>query len=236
MPTANNSILLVNMMFVQFRIQSFSFLICISLDTEYFCHIHWWIRTPQKLYEITLQFLQRIKTQLLAQHFQSDQNAQKKGKHPVSDEDRFQNIQDKDLEVLRTNLQNHNTSKANNKCEKVYIAYLRGKEELKETNLDYWLWEVKDLNYWLSKFWFELRTVDGDYYRVSTLKHLHYGMKRLLRNYGHGYDITKSESFVHSQSAFSDTCKMLKKLGYGYVESYKEIKPQGMVFLSKNSV
>ena len=53
--------------------------------------------------------------------------------------------------------------------------------------------KLKDLNYWLSKFWFEVRTAEENYYRVSSLEHLHYGIKRLLKNYSHEYDITKSE-------------------------------------------
>lgn len=151
----------------------------------------------------------------------------KKAKNTVPEAEHFQNLNDNDLEELRLGLKNKNTTKSEQKCEKVLMAYLCSKPELKDTNLDYWLWEVKDLNYWLSKFWFEVRTAEGNYYRVSSLEHLHYGIKRLLKNYSHEYDITKSESFCKSQKAFSDACKMLKQLGFGYVESYKEIKPTG---------
>ena len=89
-------------------------------------------------------------------------------------EDRFAEITDNELKQLMDELDNKNTKKADKKCEKQWMTYLSTTTDVPQG--DYWLWN-EQLNYWLSKFWFEVRTQEGDRYRVSSLEHLHYGMK-----------------------------------------------------------
>ena len=104
--------------------------------------------------------------------------------------------------------------------------HLSTKPELNQ-NYDYWLWDEEKINKYLGKFWFEVKTQDGDYYRVSTLEHLHYGLNRCLKRKGHAYNILKSPQFKHLQEQLVYAWKHLKSLGYGYIELYKEIKPAG---------
>ena len=151
----------------------------------------------------------------------------KKNKTAVPIEQRFVEISDNELQHLMDELDNKNTKKAGKKCEKQWLNYLSTEENVPDG--DYWLWDEETLNYWLSKYWFEVRTQEGDRYRVSSLEHTHYGMKRLLQRKGHAYGITKSESFSESQKAYQKACKQLKTLGYRYVESYKEENPKASI-------
>ena len=88
--------------------------------------------------------------------------------------------------------------------------------------------EEKELDQILSKFWFEVRTQEGEHYKVSSLKNLHYGINRVLHNKGHEFDIVHGSSFKQSRKDFTDACAELKALGFGYRVPYKEIKPKGM--------
>ena len=109
-------------------------------------------------------------------------------------------------------------------CERLFVFYL---STLDVEHLDYWLHDEKTLDKILSKFWFEVKTCEGKPYRVSTLKHMRYGINRNLKRRGHEYGIVKSTQFKKSQEKFLKACDLLKAKGYGYVEHYKEIKPKG---------
>ena len=112
----------------------------------------------------------------------------KKGVKILLPESRFTNYEDDELTKLCATLDNENTKKADTKCEKSWLTYLSTKTEL-NGDLDYWLWDEEKLNKYLRKFWFEVKTQDMDYYRVSTLEHLHYGLNRCLKRKGHAYDM-----------------------------------------------
>ena len=149
---------------------------------------------------------------------------------------RFDEINDQDLQQLREDLKNPNTVKSDKKAEKIFVEYLKVRwSELAQC--DYWLHDEQTLDKVLCKFWFEVRQTKKDEvtkefkkYTVISLKHLRYAINRNLKRHGHEYDITRSESFTKSQVAFEDACRLLKKLGLGHVKHYDEIKPRGMYF------
>ena len=103
----------------------------------------------------------------------------------VLDEERFAFIDDAELEEKRQKLKNKITTKADCKTEKVFVKYL----SLKGLSTEYWLMEEKELNDILCKFWFEVRTAEGDYYKATSLGSLHYGINKMLHNRGHEYSI-----------------------------------------------
>ena len=136
----------------------------------------------------------------------------------------FKHISDDDLCNLLRELDKPNTKKADKRCEKAFLSYLSTLDSLE--HMDYWLYEEKTLDKILSKFWFDVKTVDGKPYRVSTLKPMRYWINRNLQQRGHEHDIITSSQFKWSQEKY-EACDYLKAKGYGYVEHYKEIKPKG---------
>ena len=120
--------------------------------------------------------------------------------------------------------ENQNTHKSDEKCEKIFTKYL---QQSGESDTNYWDWPLEKINGILSKFWFAACNVESNYYRVSTLKHIWYGLNRCFQRHGHGYDIITSNSYKDRQKSFKDACTNLKKLGYGYTQNYPEILPQG---------
>ena len=83
---------------------------------------------------------------------------------------------------------------------------------------DYCNYTNKDLNEVLEKFWFAAHNQKGDHYKVTSLKHIRYALKRILQRKN------KSES----QKLFKDACHELKKKDYGSIEHTEEIKPTSM--------
>ena len=102
------------------------------------------------------------------------------------------------------------------------MAYLKQKKPT-----DYWNYEEAELDKALGKFWFEAKTKKGEKYTASSLWHLRYGLNRGLNHCGNTYNIITLASFSDSQSKFNDACALLKSIGKGYVEHFKEIKPSG---------
>ena len=122
----------------------------------------------------------------------------KKGIKVLPPEERFASYGNDELTKLCATLVNPNRKKADAKCEKSWLTYLSTKTEL-NGDFDYWLWDEQKLNKYLGKFWFEVKTQDGDHYGVSTLEHLQYSINRCLKRRGHAYNILKSPQFKHSQ-------------------------------------
>ena len=137
----------------------------------------------------------------------------------------FKHISDDELYNMLQELDKPNTKKADKKCDRALTSYLTMLDNI--PSLEYWLFEPKELEKILCKFWFEVQTCDGKPYRVSTLKHMRYGINRNLKRKGHEYDIIKSPQFKNSQKKFFEACSLLKAKSYGYVDHYKEIKPKG---------
>ena len=142
----------------------------------------------------------------------------------ISEHERFGNVDDDFVKQMATAAENPNTRKSDEKSEKIFLNYLKNVNEHDE---NYWDYPVEKINTMLSRFWFAARNIEGDYYRVSSLKHIRYALNRCLQRCGHGYDIITFDAYKASQKSFKDACTNLKKLGYGFVENYPEITPNG---------
>lgn len=142
-------------------------------------------------------------------------------------ESRHVHYEDDEVEEMREDLKNGNTKKSNKKCEKIFREYIQERwpdlVEIAET----FQFDNNTLDKILCKMWFEVRQQNQDRYTVNSLKNLRYGINRVLKLYGFPHNIVKSEVFAKSQEAFDDACRQLKKLGYGVVKHYDEIKPKG---------
>lgn len=141
----------------------------------------------------------------------------------IPEEDRFNFIGDEDLKKKREDLKNDNTIKADKKAEKLFVMWLK----LRKAEEEYWTLDNKTLDEYLCKFWFEIRTVEGERYKTATLANFRYGINRCLKKRGRRIDIVHSPEFIKSQEAFADACRELKKLGFGVRVPYKAITPTG---------
>ena len=129
----------------------------------------------------------------------------------------FEDIDDDDLEGIIKNLENANSAKSDRKCEKIFVSDLIEKDK----DPQYWLYDEKESDKILGKFWFKVRQKKVTNTMPIALKILRCGLQRCLTKHGHEYNIIKSPFFSHSQKLFEDACKLLKKDGYGYITHYK---------------
>lgn len=143
---------------------------------------------------------------------------------------RHESIEDNRLEEIREGLKKQNTVKSDKKCDKIFVDYLQHRWIDKVPSLEYWTYDYALLDTILCKFWFEVRQKNKDRYTVNSLKHLRYALNRNMKKRGHKIDLLTSECFTQNQLAFDDASKLLKKIGYGYVKHYPEIKPSGKLF------
>ena len=146
-------------------------------------------------------------------------------KKKLEAKDRFKTLSEDELLQIKTKIKNPNIEKANKKAEHTFVEYLSTRPDIENTF--FWLYKPEKLDSILAKFGFEVKMTDGENYRVSSLKHLMYGLNRVLKKKGHEYDIMKSTQFMKSQEAFQQAIVNLKQMGYRYVVPYKEIKPKG---------
>ena len=120
-------------------------------------------------------------------------------------------------------MQNKNTKKSNKKAECCLHNYLRRKKMSDK----YWLLGEQELDQILSKFWFDVRTTDGEHYSLGSLESLRYGINCIFQEKGHEFDIVHGLAFKKSQKKFSEACTELKSVGKGIRIPYNAIKPAG---------
>ena len=116
------------------------------------------------------------------------------------------------MKLKRKKLENKNSSNAQKRANTAFQSFLREAGASEE----YHLFEEKELNDWLSKFWFGACTKDKenpDFYTVNLLKSFKYRLKRHFKKMGHEYDTTKSSSFSTAMDNFDIACKELKEHG-----------------------
>ena len=129
------------------------------------------------------------------------------------------------MSELQDDLDPANTVKSDAKCERILIAYLKQTHQSE----DYISYSEVQLDKILGNFWFAARNQKGDYYSVSSLKHIRYALKRILFK-KKKIDILSHPDFADSRLKFSDACRELKIKGFGSVKHTKEIKPHGKCF------
>lgn len=141
---------------------------------------------------------------------------------------RFDELSDEELERTREDVQKKNTLKSDKNAHKLFIEYLEQRwAEQVNHNYNYWTYEPSLLDKIFCKLWFEVRQQNGERYTINSIRNLRYAINRNLKKRGAEFDITKTECFTKSQESFEDACRLLKKLGFGHVKHYDEIKPSG---------
>ena len=135
---------------------------------------------------------------------------------------RFRELSDAQLSDIQDDLDPKNTVKSDAKCERILVAYLKQLEKADS----YWEYDNSELDKILGKFWFAARNQKGDYYSVSSLKHIRYAIKRILFK-KKKVDILSHPDYADSRLKFNDACRELKIKGYGSVKHTPEIKPHG---------
>ena len=145
-------------------------------------------------------------------------------KRKLSDVERFPDFDSNEIATKREGAKKKNTEKSDKKCEKIFMQWLHHHK----FNEAYWEQDVETLNVRLSKFWFEARTVNGDYYTTASLGHICYGLNRCLVKHKSSYNIVDGPELKPSQLAYCDACKELKALGKGHRKGYPSITPKGM--------
>lgn len=169
-------------------------------------------------------FIDRYPLQHLAESLKLKMPPKRK-KKILEPHERFVFLNNEDLKKKRDDLQEKNTIKADKKAEKTFVNWLIQRGE----PADYAALPNKELDALLCKYWFEVRTEEGEFYKTSSLGGLRYGLNRRLQSLGRDIDIVHGPEFKRSSSAFSDACKELKAMGKGERKSYKEITPQGNI-------
>ena len=89
-------------------------------------------------------------------------------KQILSTEQRFELTSDDELEKMRQKIANPNTKKANNKAEKAFTNWLQARKYDEQ----FWLLDEPTLDNYLSKFWFEACTQEGEMYCTSSLENI----------------------------------------------------------------
>ena len=90
-----------------------------------------------------------------------------------------------------------NTVKAEKKAERAFVNYLSTLDDVDD--MEFWLYDEDRLDKILSKFWFALKTANGNHYRVSSLKNIRYGLNRVLAKKNTNMDIICDPLFKQSQ-------------------------------------
>ena len=149
-----------------------------------------------------------------------------KNKKKKPEEDRFRVVNDETIAGIFSENENPNTAKSYKKVDKIFTNYL---QQINRQG-DYWQYSIEDLDKIFGSFWFAVspQKEGSDHYTVSSFHHIRYGLKRILQTKGREFDITTDPRFAHSQHMFKESCKELKRKGFGHVKRTDEIIPTGM--------
>lgn len=75
-----------------------------------------------------------------------------------------------EIAEVKARIKNENIEKADKKAERALVSFLSAQDNI--ADLQYWLYEPEEQDKLLCKFWYELKTTEGDTYCVSSLKHI----------------------------------------------------------------
>jgi hypothetical protein len=136
---------------------------------------------------------------------------------------RFANHSEDEIKRKTMMLIPENTRRANEKAARSFRLYLSEKN-LRTNFEDY---EAVELNEVLQKFYFDARTVTGQYYKASSLENLRHSLNRYLKSPPHcrlDLDIISDSRFHKANEAYKSAIKELKANGYGKVDHHPRIK------------
>jgi hypothetical protein len=124
-----------------------------------------------------------------------------------------------EIEEKRTNATPMNTRKCNEKAAKLLREYL---EEKGDRN-DFEHFSANELNSVLKSFYFDVRTVDGDHYKASSLENLRHSLNRYMKSPPHNrtdIDVIKGAEFTEANEAYKAARKEVKAVGKGVIDHY----------------
>ncbi|CAB3989796.1 Hypothetical predicted protein [Paramuricea clavata] len=124
------------------------------------------------------------------------------------------------------NLENKNTADNEKKESRTFIQTISCREIGEDLN--FCEFSEEKLEKHLAKFWFAARTKNGQIYNIGSLETIRYSLNRVLKRYGHKFDITKREctAFTASIKAYEDTTTELKQEGKGFTKSHAAVSPE----------
>ena len=108
----------------------------------------------------------------------------------------FACLTDEEISQQRKAIRNKHTLMKNKEVENKFMRYLENIEELDD--LDYWTFSVSDLDLYLGRFYWNLRTREGTEYKAKSLEGFKFGLNRCLQERGAKFDIVKDSAFARS--------------------------------------
>lgn len=143
---------------------------------------------------------------------------------------KFAGLSASEITSKQANLQNAITKRKEKTASEHFKAFLAFEGE---EDVNFYKYEAKTLDAFLARFWFNVRTDNGEHYKVKSLECLRYALNRDLKAHGCQFDIVSkgSAGFQTSQQAFEDAKRELKKVGKGHVTHRAEISPEGKCIL-----
>ena len=87
-----------------------------------------------------------------------------------------------------------------------------------------------DLNQFLCKLYAAARTKKGQYYKLSSMNSIRFGLQRYFKE-KNKFDIVEDDRFVEANTTFKNMLIKLKKAGKGDTNHYPEIEPEDLIKL-----
>ena len=134
--------------------------------------------------------------------------------------DRFASLNCDDLDKILTEKDSKNTKRSTDVAVKIFKTYLREKElpeNFEEAS-------ASSLDDQLTRFYAEVRQVNGQKYKTTTLTAVRHGINRYLQLKTAGMDIINGGDFKESKQMFAAVTKDLKREGKGGITHYLPIE------------
>ena len=137
--------------------------------------------------------------------------------------ERFGSRDEVEIDGMLENIHSINTKKSNKKASKALSEYLKSRGEPNEFES----FDSEKLNRILTHFYLNVRKVDGNFYKTSSLENLRFSLNRHLQlTRKDGIDIIKDHDFRSSNMSFRAAMKELKTNGKGDTKHFPEIKEE----------
>lgn len=145
---------------------------------------------------------------------------------------RFAEHTEAEIDAKRAALLNKNTIKANKRSANIFREYLKEKG----VGCDFETFSDAELDHFLCTFYFDARQKNGDYYKISSLENVRFGLNRYLKGppFNRDIDLKDGCSFKKSNESFKSACRELKEKGKGCIDHYPRI-PDGDLAVLYNS-
>ena len=137
---------------------------------------------------------------------------------------RFATLNTEDLDKILTEKDSVRTKRSNEMAVRIFKTYLREKElpeNFEEAS-------ASSLDDQLSRFYAEVRQVNGEKYKTTSLTAIRHGINRHLQLKTEGIDIINGVDFKKSKQMFSAVTKDLKRDGKGGITHYPPIEPEDL--------